>query len=78
MILPTDFCRFIFKDGSRADFLCRELMIESWPPPKHLTLKNYNFERVSASILSESASEIQQIARGSLYQHLPDIIIKGE
>jgi len=70
-MLQTDFCRLVFKDGSTLDFLCVELGIGAWPPPKFLNLHGYNFERESCSALSEGAARIAQCVRGALYKNIP-------
>jgi hypothetical protein len=69
----SDFCRFIFKDGSQADFMCFELMIDRWPPPEYLVLAGRNFQRVSYSLLNDK--QCPDIARGALYRHMPDTTI---
>lgn len=71
----SDFCRFVFKDKSRLDFMCHELMIIEWPPPEFLTIVGRNFQRVSYSFLSSFEAEAKGCARGALYMHMPDVKI---
>lgn len=78
MIFDDDFCRFEFRDGSRADFMCAELQIESWPPPQFLCLAGRNFERVSHSLITDAEKPmLSNIARGALYRHMPEVVISS-
>jgi hypothetical protein len=74
----TDFCRFVFKDGSRLDFMCKELMVE-WPPPEYMCLAGRNFQRVRYSLIKDNDPRLRSItARGAEYRHMPNVVLIGE